>query len=126
MHKLDIVGLTKRYYVERDGRQVLALSDVSLSIADGEFMAIVGPSGCGKTSLLNIVAGLLRHDSGSVIIDGKKVDGSASNGPSSFSSRACSRGGQSPATCATAWKCSVASITTSCAAALSTSSRWLA
>jgi NitT/TauT family transport system ATP-binding protein len=75
MHKLDIVGLTKRYYVERDGRQVLALSDVSLSVADGEFMAIVGPSGCGKTSLLNIVAGLLRYDSGSVIIDGKKVDG---------------------------------------------------
>ena len=75
MHKLDIVGLTKRYYVERDGRQVLALSDVSLSVTDGEFMAIVGPSGCGKTSLLNIVAGLLRYDTGSVIIDGKKIDG---------------------------------------------------
>ena len=75
MHKLDIVGLTKRYYVERDGRQVLALSDVSLSVTDGEFMAIVGPSGCGKTSLLNIVAGLLRFDTGSVIIDGKKIDG---------------------------------------------------
>src|SRR5678816_3335074 len=75
MHKLDIVGLTKRYYVERDGRQVLALSDVSLSVNDGEFMAIVGPSGCGKTSLLNIVAGLLRYDAGSVVIDGKKVDG---------------------------------------------------
>ena len=71
MHKLDINGLTKRYYVERDGRQVLALSDVSLSVADGEFMAIVGPSGCGKTSLLNIVAGLLPHDTGRVIIDGK-------------------------------------------------------
>src|SRR6186997_3219777 len=36
MHKLDIVGLTKRYYVERDGRQVLALSDVSLSVIDGK------------------------------------------------------------------------------------------
>src|SRR6185369_8444917 len=75
MHKLDIVGLTKRYYVERDGRQVLALSDVSLSVNDGEFMAIVGPSGCGKTSLLNIVAGLLRYDGGEVIIDGRKVTG---------------------------------------------------
>jgi len=45
--KLDIDTLTKRYYVERDGRQVLALSDVSLAVGDGEFVAIVGPSGCG-------------------------------------------------------------------------------
>jgi len=73
MHKLEIRGLTKRYDVERQRRQVVALSDVSLSVADGEFMAIVGPSGCGKTSLLNIVAGLMRHDTGDVIIDGRKV-----------------------------------------------------
>jgi NitT/TauT family transport system ATP-binding protein len=75
MNKLEIKGLTKHYDVERERRQVLALSDISLSVADGEFMAIVGPSGCGKTSLLNIVAGLLRYDAGSVIIDGKKVEG---------------------------------------------------
>ncbi len=75
MHKLDINGLTKRYYVERDGRQVLALSDVSLALEDGEFVAIVGPSGCGKTTLLNIVAGLLHYDVGTVAIDGQRVDG---------------------------------------------------
>jgi NitT/TauT family transport system ATP-binding protein len=75
MHKLEIDHLTKRYYVERDGRQVLALSDVSLSVKDGEFVAIVGPSGCGKTTLLNIVAGLLRYDLGTVSIDGKRIDG---------------------------------------------------
>ena len=73
MHKLEIRGLTKRYDVERERRHVVALSDVSLTVADGEFMAIVGPSGCGKTSLLNIVAGLMRHDGGDVIIDGRKV-----------------------------------------------------
>jgi NitT/TauT family transport system ATP-binding protein len=75
MHKLDVVGLTKRYYVERDGRQVLALEDVSLSVAEGEFVAIVGPSGCGKTTLLNIVAGLLPYDIGSVAIDGVTING---------------------------------------------------
>ena len=75
MPKLQIDGLTKRYYVERDGRQVLALSDVSLSVSDGEFVAIVGPSGCGKTTLLNIVAGLLPYDLGTVAIDGSRISG---------------------------------------------------
>lgn len=75
MPKLEIRGLTKHYDLERERRQVLALSDISLSVTDGEFMAIVGPSGCGKTSLLNIVAGLLRYDSGDVIIDGRRVAG---------------------------------------------------
>jgi NitT/TauT family transport system ATP-binding protein len=73
--KLDIEHLTKRYRVERDEREVLALSDVSLSVPEGEFMAIVGPSGCGKTTLLNIVAGLLPYETGSVSIDGRRVAG---------------------------------------------------
>jgi NitT/TauT family transport system ATP-binding protein len=73
--KLDIEHQTKRYRVERDEREVLALSDVSLSVPEGEFMAIVGPSGCGKTTLLNIVAGLLPYEAGTVSIDGKRVSG---------------------------------------------------
>ena len=73
--KLQIEHLTKRYWLERDEREVLALSDVSLSVNDGEFMAIVGPSGCGKTTLLNIVAGLLPYEQGVVSIDGKRVSG---------------------------------------------------
>ncbi|MBV9504544.1 MAG: ABC transporter ATP-binding protein [Acidobacteriia bacterium] len=75
MQKLEIEHLTKHYWLERYDREVLALSDVSISVADGEFMAIVGPSGCGKTSLLNIVAGLLPYEQGVVRIDGKRVDG---------------------------------------------------
>jgi NitT/TauT family transport system ATP-binding protein len=75
MLKLEIDHLSKHYWLDREGRDVLALSDVSLSVLDGEFMALVGPSGCGKTSLLNIVAGLLPYDEGSVVIDGKRVSG---------------------------------------------------
>jgi NitT/TauT family transport system ATP-binding protein len=79
MIKLQIDKLTKRYHVEREKRQVLALSDVSLSVHEGEFVAIVGPSGCGKTTLLNILAGLLTYDSGSVSIDGETIRGPGVN-----------------------------------------------
>ena len=75
MVKLEVSHLTKHYWLERDSRDVLAIDDVSLTVEDGEFMAIVGPSGCGKTSLMNIVAGLLPYDEGSVAIDGNTVKG---------------------------------------------------
>lgn len=73
MHKLVIEGLTKRY--RRGEQETLALSNVSLTVQDGEFLAIVGPSGCGKTTMLNIVAGLLPYNEGSVKIDGNTVAG---------------------------------------------------
>ncbi len=75
MQKLEIEHLTKRYWLERYEREVLALDDICLSVADGEFLAIVGPSGCGKTTLLNIAAGLLPYEEGTVRIDGKQVHG---------------------------------------------------
>ena len=75
MVKLSIEHLSKRYWFEREDREVLAVSDVSLAVEDGEFLAIVGPSGCGKTTLLNIVAGLLPYEEGAVSIDGKRING---------------------------------------------------
>jgi ABC-type nitrate/sulfonate/bicarbonate transport system ATPase subunit len=75
MVKLQIDHLTKHYWLEREDRNVLALSDVSFSVSEGEFLAIVGPSGCGKTSMLNIVAGLLPYEEGGVFIDGKRISG---------------------------------------------------
>jgi NitT/TauT family transport system ATP-binding protein len=75
MVKLSIEHLSKRYWFEREDREVLALNDVSLAVDEGEFLAIVGPSGCGKTTLLNIVAGLLPYEEGTVSIDGKRANG---------------------------------------------------
>jgi NitT/TauT family transport system ATP-binding protein len=73
--KLEIDHVFKRYWREKLDREVIALSDISFSVADAEFLAIVGPSGCGKTSLLNMIAGLLPCEEGAIRIDGKKIEG---------------------------------------------------
>jgi putative ABC transport system ATP-binding protein len=53
--------------------EVPALRGVNLQVAFGEFLAIAGPSGCGKTTLLNIIGGLDRADTGEVLVDGKNL-----------------------------------------------------
>jgi len=59
-------------------RDVEALREVSLEIAEGGFVSLVGPSGCGKSTFLRIVAGLIQPDAGKVIIDGREVTGTGS------------------------------------------------
>ena len=58
-----------------DARPYTAVKDVTLSIADGEFVYIVGPTGCGKSTLLNVAAGLLRPSSGAVRVHGDPLQG---------------------------------------------------
>jgi NitT/TauT family transport system ATP-binding protein len=52
-----------------------ALRGVSLSVAPGEFIAIIGPSGCGKSTLLSLISGIVAPTQGAVLIDGKVVTG---------------------------------------------------
>ena len=54
---------------------VLAASDLSLSIAEGEFLSFLGPSGCGKTTALRMLAGFETPTDGQVLLDGEVVNG---------------------------------------------------
>ena len=68
MAEIRIDGLVKSFGA------TLVLRDVSLRVADGEFVSLLGPSGCGKTTLLRIVAGLETQDEGTVRIGSRPVD----------------------------------------------------
>ena len=66
---IELLDVSRRY-----GSGPPALEDASLSVRAGEAVAILGPSGSGKSTLLNLIAGLDRPDSGSVTVDGVRVD----------------------------------------------------
>src|SRR5213594_1945130 len=70
---LQLQQVSKAYGV--NGSRTEVLRDINLAIEDGEFVAIVGYSGAGKTTLMSILAGLLKPDSGSVKLEGREVDG---------------------------------------------------
>jgi spermidine/putrescine transport system ATP-binding protein len=70
---LQIRNVSKTY-VTPEGGSVQALKDVSLDIAQGEFIVLLGPSGCGKTTLLRAIAGLEYPDSGEILLDGQRID----------------------------------------------------
>jgi NitT/TauT family transport system ATP-binding protein len=73
MSGICITHLNK-VYKSRTG-DVPALLDISLDIADGEFVSIIGPSGCGKSTLLYILGGFIGADEGSIAVDGKPISG---------------------------------------------------
>ncbi|WP_412539265.1 ABC transporter ATP-binding protein [Longispora sp. K20-0274] len=67
--KIQLLDVTKTF------GDFTALSDVSLDIRAGEFVALVGPSGCGKSTLLDLLGGLTRPTGGQILIDGNPVTG---------------------------------------------------
>lgn len=71
MEILRVEHLSKVY--GRDENQVVALNDVSFSVQEGEFLAIIGPSGSGKSTLLHILGGVDRPTSGKVFMNGQDV-----------------------------------------------------
>jgi ABC-type nitrate/sulfonate/bicarbonate transport system ATPase subunit len=76
--KIEVRDLTKSF--ESDKGRLDVVQNISFNVRDGEFVALVGPSGCGKTTLLNLIAGFLRADSGTVSIDGRPHDKPDSRG----------------------------------------------
>ncbi len=64
---VDLQDVTKRY------GSVVAVDNVSLQIADGEFFSLLGPSGCGKTTTLRMIAGLETPTTGSLAIHGVEM-----------------------------------------------------
>jgi NitT/TauT family transport system ATP-binding protein len=68
---IEIEGVWKEF--AKGERRVLALQDISLSVAEREFVAILGPSGCGKSTLLNMVAGFDHPTRGTVRVAGEEI-----------------------------------------------------
>ncbi len=76
--KIEIEGVSKAFS-SRSG-VLTVVADVDISVADGEFVAIVGPSGCGKSTLMSMVAGFTRPDTGTIKIDGVEREKPSSSG----------------------------------------------
>ncbi len=72
--KLSLRGVSKSF-VSASGGRVEAIADIDLDVGVGEFVCLIGPSGCGKSTILDLLAGLLRPDEGSVLVDGRPVPG---------------------------------------------------
>ena len=66
---LEVSGLGKRF------GGFVALESINLTVATGERLGLIGPNGSGKSTLVNCLSGTLHHDSGSIVFDGRPIDG---------------------------------------------------
>ena len=84
MALLEAKNIRKVYATRFGGNQVQALTDVSFTVDEGEYVAIMGESGSGKTTRLNILAALDRPTSGTVLLDGKDISAIRENQLAAF------------------------------------------
>lgn len=73
MKVLEIKNITKSYKEKRKPAH-LVLDDINLDVYKGQFVSLLGPSGCGKTTLLTILGGFQKPDSGEILINGNRVE----------------------------------------------------
>ena len=66
-------GVTVGYELERERKLLTALTDINITVDEGEFLLLLGPSGCGKTTLINAFAGLLKPWEGTLTFDGDET-----------------------------------------------------
>ena len=74
MARLELDGVTKVFHDEDEGAEIVAVDDVSLDIADEDFLVLVGPSGCGKSTTLRMVAGLEEATEGEIRLGGRVIN----------------------------------------------------
>jgi len=67
MIQVQLTEISKRF------GEILAVKDISFTAEEGEFLTLVGPSGCGKTTILRLIAGFERPDTGDILFDGRSV-----------------------------------------------------
>src|SRR5699024_8796127 len=71
MSFLTLENVSHHYFSKKGYTK--ALSNVSFSLNEGEFISLLGPSGCGKSTILSIVAGIMKHTSGDVLLNDKPI-----------------------------------------------------
>ena len=67
-----MAGIALEHVTKRFG-ELAAVDDVTIEIADREFVTLLGPSGCGKTTLLRLIAGFIAPDGGTIGVDGRAL-----------------------------------------------------
>ena len=98
-----VVDQVNHLYRPPRGREVLALDQVSLEVANREFVALLGPSGCGKSTLLYLIGGFMPVETGAILSTARRLPDPAPTAASYSSISRCFPGKPCAATCSTGW-----------------------